>query len=55
MAKGDKVHVYFCFYFMLFSFLSPLNHPHAPITMRHLTCSTFFNYLQKQDKQRLAC
>jgi len=31
--------------------LSPAHHSHAPITMHHLACSTFFNYLQKQDKQ----
>jgi len=55
MAKGDKVYVYFCYDFMLFAFLSPPHHPHSPITMRHLACYTFFNYLQKQHKQRLAC
>jgi len=44
----------FAFTLCFFAFLSPPHHPHAPITMRHLACSTFFNYLQKQDKQRLA-
>jgi len=40
-------------YALCFSF-SPPHHPHAPITMHHLACSTFFNFLQKQNKQRLA-
>jgi len=41
-AKGDKVHVYFFFCFMLFAFLSLPYHPSASIIMYHLAMLYFF-------------
>jgi len=51
-GKRRQVHVYFCFCFMLFAFLSLPRHPSAPIIMCRLAMLYFFliTYKNKTNK-----